>query len=172
MDTLFGVRVTFQIAIAGFVAAVLPGAKAEVPQVVAVADATLIARFHAEGAQIYECKMDAHGNNTWQFREPVATLLMDGKTVGRHFAGPRWELIDGSAIGGEVVGRLPGATQNDIPLLKLKVTMQNNVGRLSEVTVVQRLNTSGGALDGPCSSPSALQSVPYAADYTFLKPAH
>jgi hypothetical protein len=67
---------------------------------------------------------------------------------------------------------LPGATPGDIPLLKLKVTAQNNTGRLADVTVVQRLNTSGGTLEGPCPSPGALKSVPYAADYTFLKPAH
>ncbi len=170
MDTLFVVRLSFQLAVAAFVAAVLSGAKAEVPQAVATAQTTLVAKVHAEGAQIYECKMDARGNNTWQFREPIATLLVDGKTIGRHYAGPRWELIDGSAIGAEVVGRQPGATPIDIPLLKLKVTAQNNVGRLSEVTVVQRLNTSGGALEGPCPSPGAFRSVPYAADYTFLKP--
>jgi hypothetical protein len=146
--------------------------RAEVPQVIAVANVKLVAKFHGEGAQIYECGMDAHGNNTWRFREPVAVLMMEGQTVGRHFTGPRWELIDGSVVGGEIVGRQPGATPNDIPLLKLKVTTQNNVGRLSEVTVIQRLNTSGGVLEGPCSSPGTLRSVPYAADYTFLKPAH
>src|SRR2546421_10876903 len=32
------------------------------------------------------------------FREPIATLLLDGKTVGRHYAGPNWEHADGSAV--------------------------------------------------------------------------
>ncbi len=108
--------------------------------------------------------------NTWQFREPVATLLVKGKTVGRHYAGPRWELVDGSAIGAEVVGRQPGETPNDIPLLKLKVTAQNNVGRLAEATVVQRLNTSGGVLEDRVRLRANSGSVPYAADYTFPKP--
>lgn len=171
MDTLFVARLSFQIAVAGFIAAVLSGAKAEVPQTIATTNMTQVAKVHAEGAQIYECKLDARGNNTWQFREPVATLLVKGKTVGRHYAGPRWELIDGSAIGAEVVGRQPGETPNDIPLLKLKVTAQNNVGRLAEATVVQRLNTSGGVLEGACTTPGAFRSVPYTADYTFLKPA-
>ena len=47
------------------------------------------------------------------FREPIATLLMDGKTVGRHYAGPSWELTDGSAVTGKVAGRAPGSTSKD-----------------------------------------------------------
>jgi hypothetical protein len=172
MTKLFQLPWLGHAAVGATMTALMTGAYAYVPQVIAAADVTAVAKFHAEGAQIYECKLDMRGNSTWQFREPVATLMMDGKTVGRHYAGPRWELIDGSAIGGEVVGRLPGATTSDIPLLKLKVTEQNNVGRLSEVTVVQRLNTSGGALEGPCTEPGMFRSVPYAADYTFLRPTH
>jgi Protein of unknown function (DUF3455) len=42
---------------------------------------------HAEGAQIYECKVNS-GKLVWQFREPIAALIADGKTVGRHYAGP------------------------------------------------------------------------------------
>ena len=53
---------------------------------------------HAEGAQVYECKADSDGKLAWQFREPVATLILDGKTMGRHFAGPSWELADGSSL--------------------------------------------------------------------------
>ena len=46
---------------------------------------------HAEGAQVYECKAGSDGKLAWAFREPIATLLLDGKTVGRHYAGPNWE---------------------------------------------------------------------------------
>ncbi len=51
-----------------------------------------------------------------KFREPIATLMIDGKTVGRHFAGPIWEMTDGSAVGAKVSAQAPGATANDIPL--------------------------------------------------------
>ena len=37
------------------------------------------------------CKAGADGKLAWTFREPIATLLADGKTVGRHYAGPNWE---------------------------------------------------------------------------------
>ena len=56
---------------------------------------------HAEGAQVYECKAEAVGKLAWTFREPIAALTLDGKTVGRHYAGPRWELADGSQVEGK-----------------------------------------------------------------------
>ena len=43
-----------------------------------------------------------------RFREPIATLLADGKTVGRHYAGPNWEHSDGSAVAAKVAGNVPG----------------------------------------------------------------
>jgi len=34
---------------------------------------------------------------------------------------------------------------------------------------VQRVNTKGGTLAGPCEAAGALQGAPYAADYVFLQ---
>ena len=70
---------------------------------------------HAEGAQVYECKAGADGKLAWAFREPIATLMLDGKTVGRHYAGPNWEHSDGSAVVGKAVGNAPGATPATSP---------------------------------------------------------
>ena len=86
---------------------------------------------HAEGAQIYECKAGSDGKLAWAFREPIATLLADGKTVGRHYAGPNWEHSDGSAVVGKAIGNAPGATANDIPWLKLEVTSRRGSGVLT-----------------------------------------
>ena len=86
---------------------------------------------HAEGAQVYECKAGTDGKLAWAFREPIATLLLDGKTVGRHYAGPNWEHVDGSAVVGKVVGSAPGATPNDIAWLKLGVISQRGSGVLA-----------------------------------------
>src|SRR6187549_3739098 len=72
----------------------------------------------------------ADGKPVWAFREPIATLLADGKTVGRHYAGPNWEHSDGSAVVGKAAGNAPGATQDDIPLLKLEVTSRRGSGIL------------------------------------------
>src|SRR5262245_5003444 len=84
---------------------------AQVPEAIAAAPGeVLMLTIHAQGAQIYECKVDGGGKLVWQFREPVASLFVDGKTVGRHYAGPTWEMTDGSMVTGKVAGRAPGAT--------------------------------------------------------------
>jgi Protein of unknown function (DUF3455) len=124
---------------------------------------------HAQGAQIYECKADGGGKLGWQFREPVASLFVDGKTVGRHYAGPTWEMTDGSMVTGKVAGRAPGATAKDIPLLKLQVASQRGAVQLTGASTIQRINTKGGTAEGACEQDGAFLSVPYSADYVFLR---
>jgi hypothetical protein len=147
---------------------------AEVPSSIAEPGATTIVTFHAEGAQIYECKPSNTASSqpgvlTWQFREPIATLLVDGKTTGRHYAGPNWDHLDGSGVKGKTAASAPGATANDIPWLKLHAVDHRGDGTLSGVTTVQRINTRGGALDGQCEGAGAYRSIPYSADYVFLR---
>src|SRR5712671_1724375 len=96
-------------------------AQTPLPDAIAAPGETVVLTLHAEGAQIYECKAGADGKLAWAFREPTAALLLDGKTVGRHYAGPNWEHIDSSAVVGKAAGNAPGATANDIPWLTLTV---------------------------------------------------
>ena len=124
---------------------------------------------HAEGAQVYACKAGADGKLAWTFVEPVATLTADGKIVGRHYAGPTWEHIDGSAVVGKVAGSAPGATANDIAWLKLDVISHRGSGMLADVTTVQRINTLGGKLEGACDKAGDSHSMPYSAEYVFLR---
>ena len=145
------------------------GGQAEVPAEIAVQGEAKVIEVHAEGAQIYECKADAAGKRVWTFREPVATLIAGGKTIGRHYAGPNWELQDGSAVVGKVAAKASGATPKDIPLLKLDVASSRGSGQLSGVTTVQRINTKGGAAEGPCETDGSFLSVPYSSDYVFFK---
>lgn len=148
----------------------LPAA-AEVPDAVAVSGEIPVATVHAVGAQVYECQYNSTGRLVWQFREPIATLLIAGKTVGRHYAGPTWEMSDGSTVSAKTIARAPGAGANDIPLLKLEVTARHGTGKLANVTTVQRLNTQGGAADAACDSSGVFMSVPYTADYVFYRKA-
>lgn len=134
----------------------------------AASDYQLVAKIHAEGAQIYECKADA-GGLAWQFKEPVATLFQDGAVVGRHSAGPSWEFDDGSIVVGKVTARAPGATASDIPLLWLEAQSRGAEGRLAGVAIVERINTKGGVANGSCPRLGDRLSVPYSADYTFLR---
>jgi hypothetical protein len=144
-------------------------AGAQIPDAVAAPGLTKVLEVHAEGAQIYECKAGAGGKLAWQFREPIATLILDGKTVGRHYLGPSWELADGSAVTGRVAARAPGGTAKDIPVLKLDAVSHHGSGQLTGVTTIQRLNTKGGVIEGECPSAGAFISVPYSGDYVFLK---
>lgn len=150
-------------------------ATAQEPLAFAVRDRTVITTLHAEGAQVYECKPEAEKSQsrvralTWQLREPIATLMLDGKSIGRHYGGPSWELTDGSAVKGKVVASAPGTTSNDIPSLELEVVDRRGNGVLSAATVVQRINTEGGVARGSCERAGDYRSAPYSADYVFLR---
>jgi hypothetical protein len=139
------------------------------PETLAVAGEDLAITLHAQGSQVYECMTDISGKLAWQFREPIATLLVGDRTVGRHYSGPTWELADGSAVMAKVTGRAPAETVRDIPLLRLEVTTQRGAGELSGISTIQRLNTRGGVAQGPCERAGAFLSVPYSADYAFFK---
>ncbi|MBA8879057.1 DUF3455 domain-containing protein [Phyllobacterium myrsinacearum] len=146
------------------------GAKAAgLPDGIDAEGKTAVLSLHAEGVQIYDCKAGLDGNTSWQFREPLATLLQDNKTVGRHFAGPTWELADGSSVVGKVAAQAPGKTATDIAILRLDVVSHHGDGGLSKVTAVQRLDTHGGVFKGTCAQPGAIHVEPYSAEYVFLK---
>ncbi|CCD89178.1 conserved exported protein of unknown function [Bradyrhizobium sp. ORS 285] len=149
----------------------IPAGAAEttIPDALVAAGEKPVLTLHAEGAQVYECKIDKDGKLAWTFREPIATLFDGGKTVGRHYAGPNWEHQDGSGVTGRVVGTAIGATEADIPWLKLAATAHKGSGILADITTVQRINTAGGKLEGACETAGQFRSVAYAADYVFLK---
>src|SRR5438128_10357368 len=119
-----------------FLAAMSGAAQAQVPAAVAAPGEAAVAAWHAAGAQVYECKAGNDGKLAWAFREPIATLLLDGKTVGRHYAGPNWDHMDGSGVTARAAGNSPGKTASDIPWLKLEVTARRGSGVLAGVTTV------------------------------------
>lgn len=145
------------------------GALAQMPPEIAAPGEATVTTLRAEGAQIYECKAGNAGDLVWVFREPIATLLIDDETVGRHYAGPTWEHRDGSAVTGKVVSMAPGTTANDIPWLKLEVVNRRGSGTLAQASTIQRIHTHGGSAHGACDRPGAFLSVPYSADYVFLR---
>ena len=155
--------IVMMVAIVGAACAQVP------PAIAALPGESVVATLHAEGAQIYECKIANDGKLAWMFREPIATLLLDDRTVGRHYAGPNWEHIDGSAVSAKAAGNAPGKTANDIPWLKLEVTERRGSGTLSGVTAVQRIDTQGGVHAGSCEKAGIFYSAPYRADYVFLR---
>jgi hypothetical protein len=141
---------------------------ADTPAEIAAKDEQVLFQVHAFGVQVYECKADEGGKMSWRFREPLAALSRDNKNVGKHYAGPTWE-IDGSAIVGKAIANAPGEAPNDIPWLKLEVVDRHGDGPLKDVTAIQRINTQGGSFSGTCDKPGALHGEIYSADYVFLK---
>ena len=69
----------------------------------------------------------------------------------------------------KAVGTTPGKTINDLPWLKLDVISLQRKGIFSGVTIVQRVNTQGGVMQGSCEEPGSFLGIPYSADYVFLR---
>ncbi len=127
----------------------------------------------ATGVQIYECtsKPDAAGGFSWTFQSPEATLAdRHGHGIGRHYAGPTWELRDGSRVVGEVTARDPGPDAAAIPWLLLRAKSSSGTGALSRTQSIVRIGTSGGiAPSTPCTEAQAhtIARVPYTGEYYF-----
>jgi len=131
----------------------------------------------ASGVQIYECaaKPDQPSAFEWVFRAPEATLAdRSGRSLGKHYAGPTWESLDGSTVVGEVKARDPGPGQSAIPWLLLTSKSTTGAGVFSQTKSIQRVQTVGGvAPSQPCTSANAKQvaRVPYTATYFFYRGA-
>ena len=115
------------------------------------------------------------GRLTWVFREPVATLLEGGRTVGRHYAGPSWEWPRGeplsSGVSPSACRARALAASRGFGWRWRNSAGRDRGGRLGLVTVILRVNTAGGVVEGTCPTVGELRAVPYAADYVFLTPA-
>jgi uncharacterized protein DUF3455 len=166
---MISIKPALPLLLLGLLAGTAQAGETSIPDALIAAGEKLVLTLHAEGAQVYECKAGKDGKLAWSFREPIATLFEDGKTVGRHYAGPNWEHQDGSIVTGRVVGSAIGATDNDILWLKLEATAHKGNGILANITTVQRLNTVGGKLEGTCDTAGTYRSVAYSADYLFLR---
>ncbi|HEX8950279.1 MAG TPA: DUF3455 domain-containing protein [Polyangia bacterium] len=148
-----------------------------VPAALAVPDSTLVVllRAHATGTQNYTCTAAAAGDGgmgapAWVFTAPEATLFDDQmKNIGSHFAGPTWQLADGSAVVGKVVAKVT-MDATAIPWLLLSAASTSGSGLLTRVKYVQRLNTTAGlAPASGCDAGTigAAGKVAYTADYYF-----
>lgn len=125
---------------------------------------------HGTGVQVYEC-MKKDAEYAWTLRAPDARLVdREGKTVGRHFAGPTWAANDGSSIQGQVSATVPAPDAGSVGWLLLKVVKHDGTGVFESIQSVQRLNTKGGkAPPSGCDSGHEHTTVrePYEADYFF-----
>ena len=116
----------------------------------------------ARGVQIYECRsrQEPGGGFGWAFAAPEADLFdARGSRIGRHYAGPHWEALDGSKIAGTVKERADAPLADAIPWLLLTAKS------------VLRVNTVGGVVPRTgCSEATAgaAARINYTADYYFF----
>jgi hypothetical protein len=128
------------------------------------------------GELTYECreKKDMAGAFEWAFAGPVAALNdARGTAVGKYYAGPTWESMDGSKVTGKQVAVSPNQPDS-IPLQLVKANPATGQGAMTGISYIQRLNTRGGiAPTLPCGAEQKgqKQQVAYQADYVFYKPA-
>jgi hypothetical protein len=123
----------------------------------------LLLRAEGRGDQVYGCD-----NRHWVLKVPDAELFnQEGSVIGRHFAGPTWQLNDGSWVKGRAVAKQVAPDATLVPWLLLESV--GATGRLGAVRFIQRTGTHGGnAPDGSCSQSAALR-VPYTATYSFYE---
>jgi hypothetical protein len=123
----------------------------------------LLLRALGSGDQVYGCV-----NGSWALTAPDAKLLdQGGSVIGRHFAGPTWQLNDGSWIKGKAIAKQAAPDTTAVPWLLLESI--GGTGRLRAVRFIQRTGTHGGnAPDGSCNQ-GAVRRAPYTATYSFYE---
>ena len=131
-------------------------------------DLTLALTLRAKGVQIYECRAVAHDASRfeWVFKAPEADLFdAQGRKVGRHFAGPSWELNDGSKVVGKLKAKEDAPDGRGIPWLLLDVE-QASGPTLGKVQSVQRVDTVGGKPPAATTADAAKAGQEARVDYT------
>lgn len=157
------------LAVSGYAATGVPEALRASP------GESLALQTRATGVQIYTCSAakDNPARYEWAFKAPEAELFdASGARIGKHYAGPTWELQDGSKVAGEVKAKDNGPDANAIPWLLLAAKSNSGNGTMARVTSVQRLDTAGGKApaDGcDVAHAGAEVRVPYTATYLFYQ---
>ena len=133
----------------------------------------LLLQVHAKGDQVYTCQ-EGVTQFAWALKAPDAQLFdKDGKSFGKHFAGPSWEANDGSRVKGKAVANVASPDADSIPWLLVTIVGHEGSGVLSRATSIQRINTKGGKSPASgCDAAHAGQElrVAYSADYLFYAP--
>ena len=97
----------------------------------------LLLRAVGSGDQVYGCV-----NGHWALKAPDAKLLnQEGSVIGRHFAGPTWQLNDGSWVKERAVAKQIAPDATAVPWLLLESV--DGTGRLATVRFIQRTGTHG-----------------------------
>jgi hypothetical protein len=147
------------------------------PAAIAVPDGRqVLLKALAKGVQIYACKAKegAPATYEWTLKAPEAELFDEqGQKIGKHYAGPTWESVDGSKVVGKLRAKEDAPEGTAIPWLLLDVTSAEGTGVLTKVKNVQRVATAGGkAPTGGCdpAHANAETRIDYTATYYMYGP--
>ena len=125
---------------------------------------------HAKGVQVFQCSF-SNGAYIWQLQAPDARLYDDiGHIVGKHYYGPVWEYKEGSLVVGKIINKIDVSPETAISWLLVEVVSHKGKGLFSNVTFINRINTTGGLPPLSRCNSNHLGSenrVPYTADYIF-----
>jgi hypothetical protein len=134
----------------------------------------VLVRYKGKGAQVYTCMTmtSTPATYAWTLKAPDAMLLDydSGAVEGTHFAGPTWKSNDGSSVVGSRVAQATSPAAGAIPWLLLTAKSHDGTGIFSDVTTIQRVDTTGGI--APTTGCDATQvaaenRVDYTANYYF-----
>ena len=130
----------------------------------------------ARGVQIYECR-PVQGDPAkfeWIFKAPEADLFdADGHKVGRHYAGPSWELTGGGKVVGHVKAKADAPDGKGVAWLLVEATENSGGGILGRVRSIQRVGTVGGKTPAEAAGQTNAgqeRRVEYSATYRFFVP--
>jgi hypothetical protein len=149
-------------------------ALADAPSLAPPAGARVVLRSIADGVQIYACETAGNGF-AWVFKAPEALLFDEaGRQLGKHFAGPSWQALDGSTVTAEVAAKADAPAAGAIPWLLLRAKTHSGAGQFAEIGFVQRVETKGGM--APATGCDAAQQgkearMRYSATYVFYTAA-
>jgi hypothetical protein len=140
--------------------------KIEVP-----ANQELALTLTAQGVQIYKCQAvpGEPDKFEWMFQAPDADLYdTKGHKVGRHFAGPTWELNAGDKVVGRVKAKADSPNGKGVPWLLIDA-VQASGSTLGKVQSIQRINTIGGKAPANANADKdgKVEKVKYSATYKF-----
>ncbi|MGB7778848.1 MAG: DUF3455 domain-containing protein [Pseudolabrys sp.] len=171
-------RLTAMLAAGTFLLTVADGASTmdgvvEVPAALNPDKLSIFRVVSAKGVQVYACTRNPAGATGWVLRGPDAKLFdPQNKPVGKHYAGPTWEGLDGGKVVGEMKTSLPAPVDKAVPWLMLDAKSHEGSGDFTRAQAIVRMETTGGTApsDG-CDEARAGQElrVPYTAIYVFLK---
>ncbi len=148
-------------------------ARAEATLVPAPRGSRLVLDAEAQGVQVYTCQKVNDGYR-WVFSAPDAALFdAAGRQIGTHFAGPSWQLEDGSKVIGEVAAQAASPQPLAVAWLLLRAKSHEGHGILSGVASVRRIDTLGGVAPAQgCDAARTSQQarMRYSARYLFYAP--